>query len=617
MPESRKQLTNSRQTLDDNQIKAVNHRDGAALVIAGPGSGKTTVITHRILKLVENYRIMPGKILVITFTKAAAVEMKERFDKLSSSYYPVTFCTFHSFFYHIILSFESLKSLPLITEKEKRLILRNYLKTKEIFSFDNSFFDGILKEISLVKNNSFDMYSYKSVYLEPKVFTDCFNFYNEAVRRSGKIDFDDMMTRCLEILESNERIRKMWQERFDYYLIDEFQDINPLQYNIVKLLSVSGNVFAVGDEDQSIYGFRGSSPKFMFRFIEDYNAIRIDLSVNYRSSKLIVDTAREIISSNKARFDKELIPFDTNDGICEIKKYTSDNQMYSDMSVKIKKSASNGESCVILQRTGKVCPELIRALKRENIKFAVKEKPISLFDNSFVKDIISYLYLGYGINKCEYLFRILNKPSRYVSSGFMASIKSVSDPCKDYEFSWPCIMRMAKSKDYLYNNLFFLQNNLQKISKMKIREAVKYIRKMIGYDEYLSKLSFESGIRYSEISIPVDEFEEFVSPFSSVEELTEEMEIIKNITPTNNDDLSDIDVCIMTYHASKGLEWDAVYIPDVCEGNVPHKKAGTTDEIEEERRMFYVAVTRAAHHVWIGTVYNKERGRFPSPFIKI
>lgn len=617
MPDSAKQSTNLPKRLDDNQKRAVNFGEGSVLVTAGPGSGKTTVITHRVLNMVEYLNIPPGKIAVITFTKAAAFEMKERFGKLAEEEtYPVTFCTFHSFFYHIILSFENQKSLPLITDKEKRLILKQFLKSQNIFCFDNMFLDGILKEISFVKNNSVELKSFKSSKLENEVFCRCFEFYLNSVKLSGKIDYDDMMTRCLEILKANPAVLDWWRDRFDYYLIDEFQDINSLQYEILCLLAVKGNVFAVGDEDQAIYGFRGSSPQFMFKFLEDFRAQRIDLDINYRCDRLIVANANRLIKQNKERFDKTINPQSSKEGNVEIIKFVSDSLMYNDMAFKIKESLKSEKSCVILQRTGRINPEMIRTLNKFEISYSVREKYSSFLDNSFCLDILSYLALGYGDKKCEHLFRIINKPSRYASSAFCAQIKEKSNKNKDYEFDWTSVLHIASSKDYLYSNMFFLRNNLQKISKMRVYEAVKYIRKMIGYDEYLSKTALECKIKLSEINASIDDFEEFVKPVGTYDELLNEIEIIRNLKVVNKTADGHKDIEIMTFHGAKGLEWDCVFLPEVCEGVVPHKKAVSLEETEEERRMFYVAITRARESLWIGTVFNKQLSKFPSPFIR-
>lgn len=617
MPESKKQSTNLRQELDDNQLKAVNFGDGPALVTAGPGSGKTTVITHRILNMVTKQNIPSGKIAVITFTKAAAVEMKDRFNKLSSGFSSnVTFATFHSFFYHIILSYQNQKSLPLITEKEKRDYIKRYLKSKKLYCFDNIFIDGILKEISYVKNNRCDPKEFKSKKLEKDRFFECFDFYNNLIRLSGKIDFDDMMTGCFDILENNKDILKMWQERFDYYLIDEFQDINYLQYEIIKKLAVTQNIFVVGDEDQSIYGFRGSSPRYMFLFMKEFNAKRIDLSVNYRSLKGIVNNSNEIIKDNVERFDKTITPVSTQNGNVLTIKYNSDFLMYSDMALKIKENLSLNLSCVILQRTGKISPEMVKALQNNDISFTLPDKYTSIFDNAFCLDILSYLALANKDNRCEHLFRIINKPSRYVSSDFMAMVRERSDKDREFTFDWCDVLSLAKTKDYLYSNLFFLKNYLQKISGMRIYEAIKYIRKMIGYDDYLSNLALTSGCRFSELVAPLDEFEDFAKTIANYNDLINEIEIIKRLKINHNKG-EDKDIEILTFHASKGLEWDAVFLPDLCEGVVPHKKAVSKEEIEEERRMLYVAMTRARKYLWMGTVYNKQNSRFPSSFIKL
>ncbi|MBP3813601.1 MAG: ATP-dependent helicase, partial [Butyrivibrio sp.] len=295
------------------------HANGPAMILAGPGSGKTFVIVRRLVRLIEN-GVDPSKILVITFTKAAAIEMQIRFLKLTDSSYPeVSFGTFHSVFYQIIRNNSSKDSnIQIATNKFRTEIVRDILSLLKASSkisqdeYDDGLeqIDGILSEISRIKNIDLSPSECLENICLSKVFPEIFNDYNRRLREFGQIDFDDMIVRCYELLDKNPQVRQFYQEKFKYILIDEYQDINPMQYKVVRLLlGEEKNLFAVGDDDQSIYGFRGSRPEIMLDFMEsfkDHGAKMINLDTNYRCGRKIVLAALSVIEENHVRFKKKL-----------------------------------------------------------------------------------------------------------------------------------------------------------------------------------------------------------------------------------------------------------------------------------------------------------------------
>lgn len=289
------------------QTQAIMHKDGPMMVLAGPGSGKTTVITHRIQYLTKEYGIDPGDILVITFTRAAAEEMRERYEALTGGGSRVTFGTFHSIFFRILKLAYRYTADNIVREDQQMQFVRELAQAGGLEPEDeNEFAASILSEISSVKGERIALEHYYSKNCPDAVFRQLYAGYEEKMRRAGLIDFDDMMVLCLELFTERKDILSAWQRRYRYILIDEFQDINRLQYEIVRMLAKpEDNLFIVGDDDQSIYRFRGAKPEIMLGFERDYpGAGRILLDVNYRSTEEIVAPALRLIGENQKRFFK-------------------------------------------------------------------------------------------------------------------------------------------------------------------------------------------------------------------------------------------------------------------------------------------------------------------------
>lgn len=311
---------------NEGQITAIQHGAGPMLVLAGPGSGKTYVITHRIAYLISEYKIPPNNILVITFTKAAAMEIQARANALHKQCAYVRFGTFHSVFYQILRVSRPNQNLTLISEREKAELIKVLLYENGAHDSDEEKdmaqqINSCLKAISSLKNRVIKTVCRKDQKpeencrekacvpcgLEPERFRKVYHAYEEWLAENQKLDFDDMIRLCYTYLSENPRERKMWQEKFRYILIDEFQDINPLQYETIKLLSGNDNLFAVGDDDQSIYGFRGASPHIMKQFEQEYAAGLVQLSYNYRCSGNIMNIAARFIDHNQNRFVKTIV----------------------------------------------------------------------------------------------------------------------------------------------------------------------------------------------------------------------------------------------------------------------------------------------------------------------
>ncbi len=617
-----------KQRLDETQQCAVKHGEGPLLVSAGPGSGKTTVITHHIKYLIENLGIPPQAILVITFTKSAATEMKERFLQLTGERSTqVIFGTFHAIFYQILRRSGGFDHNSILKDNEKYTILRDILKAQKIYFYENTFAEDLLGEISRVKNKN-DIKEFQSTLLEKEVFQTVFHEYQRRKISLHKIDFDDMVVNCHQLLLEDANVLRKWQESFRFILVDEFQDINPMQYEIVKLLAKSHhNIFAVGDEDQSIYSFRGANPKISFQFLKDYpEAKQLFLAINYRSDKDIVESAKRLISHNKDRFDKDIR---SNENSEDIKNYIKENKKsaneiinlrkYTGDSVQIKyfqyeqesyveiarhlkemKSAYGLSNCAVLFRTNMISPLFFQELKKNNIPYSMKIKSRDWKENMVVKDMLAYFSLAEGELSRKHFYRIMNKPVRFISRDMIS---------KEY-MTWALLEENAKRYFSVLEQVRKLHSDLEYISRMPVFAALGYIRRGIGYEKWLKE---QGGKVCQEGLETLDMLKNIASDCETFKEFREVLEL----SEIKQEECTEDAVEIMTYHGAKGLEWPVVFLPDVVEGNVPYKRAHTKEEIEEERRMFYVAFTRAKEKVYIHSLNKDERHKkSPSIFLK-
>lgn len=615
------------QNVNEAQYRAITHGAGAMLVLAGPGSGKTFTVTQRIKYLIEHHHVKPENILVITFTKAAATEMQERFVKLNEGRNdPVHFGTFHSVFFQILRHTYRFTAQNIIREGDKYRLLSQIIseipdeiKSQSQIDDSGDTLQRLLSEISTVKNNGITPQEVKSTTVSQAEFEYIFQIYKQEMNRSKLIDFDDMVLLCRDLLVSRPETLKIWQERFQYILVDEFQDICPLQYEVVRLLArPQDNLFIVGDDDQSIYGFRGSRPEIMLNFTRDYpEAEQVLLDVNYRSRKDIVDVAGKLIAHNKARFDKKVRTQNEQLGGVKIYAFHSKLKQAENIALLIRQymeqPGARYSDIAILYRTNNHTVYTADRLMKEGIPFSMKEKPRNIYDSAVAKDIIAYLRYALHEDSVEDFLRIMNKPVRY--------IKRLTVPRKPFRMQE--LIDNNRSAGYVIQNILDLYDNLHFVRNLNPFSAVNFIRKGIGYEAFLKKQALEQGRDVSKDFEELDELMQLAKDFETIPEWLEQIqnydvvmqEIMQQERRQKQADNIDA-VSMVTMHASKGLEWKVVVLPDVNEGVIPHKKAVTDSELEEERRMFYVAMTRAKEYLFIFYLQEKEAGNLlPSRFL--
>lgn len=590
------------------QSAAIMHTDGPMMVIAGPGSGKTTVITRRIKYLIESAGVSPADILVITFTRAAALEMEQRFKSITAGMeYSVRFGTFHSIFFWIIKRAYALDNSCIISDKEKRNMLDGIMKNMSM-DYDNreDIISSCLSQIGLVKCNMIDIENYYSTDMPENYFRELYKRLDMEMKKAGKIDFDDMMVMCYELLTKRNDILDQLRRVFKYILVDEFQDSNRLQYEILKLLGKPNeNVFIVGDDDQSVYGFRGAKPEIMQAFTKDFNKVKITyLSENYRCGTNISEASIKVISSNGNRFKKKLVSAAKSKGLVKV-LYPMDSRDEGLLIIKsLKEHFAKGipyEKQAVIYRTNNEPRMLVYKLNEFNIPYTMSDTLPNIFEHFVVKNILDYMKLALGDRDRNRFLRIMNKPSRYISREVLWE-----DPV-DYDK----LRFRLRGKDYVIENLDKLMADLRLIAKMRPFAALNYIRKSVGYDDYIKSYCEYRQMDAMEFYDMLDNLAVMIQDMSSYGELFEFVDSYSEALVLNQTQARERKgVNLMTMHSSKGLEFDVVHIIEAVDGITPHKKAKTRAEKEEERRMFYVAMTRAKEELYIycpRTVLGKEK----------
>lgn len=603
--------------LNPSQRKAAAHTAGPCLVLAGPGSGKTAVITKRTEQLITQCRVSPRHILVVTFTKAAAAEMRRRFEQMTAGKYPgVSFGTFHAIFFTILKHAYHYSAANIAREETKYQFMREIIAQNRIECEDESeFCSNILGEISALKNSGASIENYYPIHCGKEVFQALYREYARYMGSHQLIDFDDILVYTKELLEQRADIRAAWQQKFAYIMVDEFQDINSLQYQTVRLLAGdAANLFVVGDDDQSIYRFRGSKPELMLNFPKDYpSAQLISLSVNYRCPKEVVRRAGRLIAHNKNRFGKQIESAGAGGTSFYCRQFGDTQEENKAIIELIRSHVRQGGSyrqVAVLYRTNTQPGPLIAKLMEYNLPFRTKERIPNLYNHWIAQDIMAYFRIALGSLARRDFLRIMNRPKRYISR------ESLSGP----EISFGAWQEFYSGQPWVAERIEQLEYDLHVLSRITPYAAVNYIRKGIGYDGFLSEYAQCRQIPLDELSGTLEELQESTKGYQKLEdwleftaEYTEELKRKQEHSVNQQDTDS---VSVMTLHASKGLEYDVVVIPDVNEGLIPYKKAVLEAELEEERRMLYVGMTRAKKRLYVFHVkMMRNKKAEPSGFL--
>lgn len=596
------------------QKSAIHFKDGPALVLAGPGSGKTTVIVNRIIGLIKEHSVSPSSILVITFTKAAAKSMRQRFLSLTGeSYVSVTFGTFHAVFFSMLRHAYNYSAGSIIKADIQYNYIRNAAMGFELeYPDENEMVTGIISEISRVKSNRLCIDTYEAVSCPAATFRLIYKKYENMLISRRMIDYDDMIIMCYELLSKRADYRKAWQDKYKYILVDEFQDINKAQYDTIKLIAgKQANLFVVGDDDQSIYAFRGSKPDIMLGLSTEYrDIVQMYLNTNYRCSSEIVAGARSLIEYNKVRFAKDIRSCGMCSGRIKVCKMADIEEEALYLSKEVRELIADGikpEEIAVISRTNIISNIYYTRLNSDGVACRTLTAVHNIYDSWLMQDIAAYMRLSQGMYDKENAVRIINKPSRYIKRAL------ITQP-----FNFERLRKCYDGDEGLIKIINDMQFDIKMLSHMSPYAAVNYILKGIGYEDYINEEIIRKRLNKEEVYAKLTEIKTLSRKYMDIkqwlkyideqaEKTEQENKSDKRQGNQKNSDEKDSAgaVNIYTMHSCKGLEFKAVFIMDVCEGIIPYNKAVLDNEIEEERRLMYVAMTRAKEKLYL--VYPIKR----------
>lgn len=625
--------------LNEQQIEAVLNKDKNLMLLACPGSGKTTVLINKaaalikfgnvyntniipngikaediaLLKACVEYRYtydkLPGRakallehfgvdsanMIVITFTKAAATNMKNRYEKLNIGKRTPFFGTFHGLFYKILI---------------RHFGRINIIGTGEIYKVINETLVAYLDEvgedkikevinyISLFKTSGMNLEEFEPK-VDKKIFEKCYDNYETYKKEKNLNDFDDLQIKCKELFLSNPMVLDYYRRSFSYILVDEFQDCDGLQIDILKLLNEKSSIFAVGDEDQCIYGFRGSRPDCMVDFTKHFGeGKKLYLSINYRSPSNVVEISKNLIDNNNLRNSKEIHSNKKEKKEIKVIHSVNENRQAENIGVAIEKLKNIGnykyEENAVLYRTNLESRSLIDAFIRRKIPFKLLDKEYNFFEHFICKDLLAYLRLSIDSTDRESFTRIINKPFRYVSKINIDKLRKsqIKEDC--FEF--------LKSIDGLpifqIKSIDRLRQDVRNLNKMSLGGAIEFIISDLLYHDYIKEYSSKFKIDISELEEILEEFKEAASQFKTIITFLAHVDTVTEEIHKNKNNKNEDSVVLSTIHGVKGMEFKNVFIVNCNEDNIPHENS-VKDNLEEERRLFYVAITRTEENLYI------------------
>ncbi len=575
---------------DAAQRAAMRHGGGPALVIAGPGSGKTFVMTRRIAYLTDDLKIDPSSILTLTFTNAAAKEIRSRaYSFIGARASRMTFGTFHSVSFSILKQTYGLTRANILKPAEKYIILRDLIIGSHTYVED---MPEAVDELSARINGV----SYGNGLIGEETGERLCLKYREILRERRLLDFGDMLRKCHALLTADTARLAFWRDRYRYIQVDEFQDTDSLQYELVKLLAGDDeNIYAVGDDDQSIYGFRGGSSGVMRRFMDEHTdeagGRRLgiyELGKNYRCCMPIVRAAVKVITQNEDRIAKHQEAFDLTGSDVDIREFGGRDEEAEEM-MRLTASAHT-DDIAILARTNELVKYYDRVLSAKGIRTSLNGISKSLYRTECGEDVMAYMRLACGRYTRSDIVRCMNKPYRGIGREAFAGAEAALEDAALFYKGIPGMEDSVKR--------FIEDINMMK--KMKPENAMRYLMKVVGYEEYLIKC----GAYLNDLH----ELYERSGSYSSLYEWIRASDMPDSVSA----DGDSTGIRILTLHACKGLEFREVFIADVNEGIIPYRRAAKKSEMEEERRLLYVGMTRAERKLHIFYL-NENNGKKMQP----
>lgn len=608
---------------DTQQKDAINTISGPVMVVSCPGSGKTSVIVERTNKIIQS-GIESKKVMVVTFSKAAASEMEERFIEQYGKC-NVNFRTIHSICYSILAQTCGLKASNILKDSEKKAFLRDmYFELKEQHGeqFEKNYKD--IDEYYSVVEAALSIYALKKYMgynienMNPNGHTlTIFSSYLKFKKKFGKIDFDDMIIECHKCLKSNKEVLKYWQNMVDYIMIDEYQDTSILQAEIFFMLAgEQKNICVVGDDDQSIYGFRGAEPDVFNKFLNKYPETKKKfLETNYRSDPQIIRQASCLIKKNKKRIDKQFTAYKNGKGKIEIVSVDTSVDQTNQIIHLLREYQKRGtplNTIAILYRVKREARLILSRLQSEKIPFYTKELPSDIYNGMVYKDIKAYYRLANDMSGSTDLRQIINRPKRYIKA------EAVENCALNKEKLLQNCMKGIQDgerKEQLSRTINKLFLDLSNLRGKRPIDLIMYLLNDMKYREGL--LEYANFLKIDSKPL-LDEFDELTEEsklFSSMFEWDEHVEKSRKEVLESLAKMKDECVYLSTFHGSKGLEWDNVIMISANDGVTPLVRNDAIENPEEERRLFYVAATRAKKELSIICYGNNENRTLPSRYI--
>lgn len=596
---------------NSSQKRAIAHLSGPMLALAGPGSGKTSTIAKRIAYLIQVHKVPASSILVVTFSKAASREMKERFLRvMGSPKTQVTFGTFHSVYYGILRHAYGLTGANILGEEGKLAMLRELAMTyAPDLSEDGDALEELSREIGQVKTMRMDISHYYSSSYPDEAFRRIYSGYVKQCRQRRLVDFDDMLLMCWELFMKRKDILGAWQEKFQYLLVDEVQDMNQIQYDILRLLAAPrDNLFLVGDDDQSIYHFRGARPEIMLNFRKDYPSARqVLLDINYRCTEEILEAAGRLISHNQNRYPKTLTTPGKHGESVRIQclpDIREENSFFLQELLEYREAGGDLSQVAVLFRTHVEGESLVRRLMEYNIPFVMRDRLPNIFNHWIGRDVRTYLRMAQGkISRGDFL-AVMNRPLRYISR----------EAIFEKEVSFESLRIYYEDKEWMCDRIDEMEHHLKVLKGLRPYAALVYLKNAVGYEDYLREYALEHKLKPEELLEILDRLGESAKEAATYEDWEEQIkayaEQVEQQAKKQREKGNG--VVISTLHSVKGLEYDRVYIFNVNEGSIPYKKAVLPQQIEEERRLLYVGMTRAKERLtlcYVTSQFEKERTR--------
>lgn len=576
--------------LDKDQEKAVNTEEKNVLVVAAPGSGKTTVIINRVEHLIQQRKVLPGNIIVITFTRAAAENMRERYKKTFNHEKAPFFGTFHGLFYKILL--REGYDIKIMEGAKAHNLIKNVI-ARFFDDVNDDKVREVLNNISLYKTSLKPIDEFKPT-VSKDIFIECYNAYEQYKKKEKVWDFDDLSVAVLKLLVGNEAILQKYKRLFRYILVDEFQDCDELQIKFLLLINGGNELFAVGDEDQCIYSFRGSRPEYMVNFHNTFNkGVKINLETNYRSKMNIVDVSKRIIVNNESRNNKAIKAHSTGNGI--VRFMTPYNEFAQGEEIaKIVKENYEGKYSdnAVLYRTNMEARSLVDTFTRLKIPFVLLDKGYNFFNHFICKDIINYLKLSLDPYDKEAFISIINKPFRYMSKTNISYVRNYLERKTPYDI----LICKSDTPPFQGKKLDDLRKEIAYLNKISLGSAIQYIISTIGYIDYLKEYAEKYGQSIDDLEDVLEEFKGAAEGFKTINEF---LVHVKNVgEQIENSKAVEDGIILSTIHGVKGMEFKNVFLINCNEETIPHRSS-MEDNIEEERRLFYVGVTRAINNVYV------------------